>query len=786
MPHSESSTIGSGTEGSTLSTLVYSPQIRVRIASHMDGGSIIDVSEDLVQGTLNIRTNGVHTFHFQLQNPQRKYDRALQPMDRIVVEMKRIAWVRVFSGYLNNGPIFSAWPRVLDISASCTLKRLQFWFWDPSSDASKTLLDALLGPARQSPAALMSTQAAAAAGGAAGGATAGAGAATGATADPSLSSFDADISAAVVQILVNVVRWPQEKIHIAAFPGGWEAFADSMAQVAAQAAQASTGIFGDFTSIIGFGGTAAQGTAGAATGAAAGAAAGGASPAGATAAGGATADPSTGGVIAGTPLATNGALQAGTYGGVQLNAAQASTAAQIYNIAKSRGLSNQAASIAIATAMQESTLRNINFGDRDSVGVFQQRPSQGWGSPAQLTDVTYATNAFFDALVKVPNYQTLSLTQAAQAVQRSAFPNAYARWEALARATVASLSGASPGAATPAGAAGTGTAAAGGAGAGAGTATAAGAGAAAGAVGAAGAAGAASGAGGAADAAAAAAAAGLISPQVAQAYQSLVSIYSWGLQPSMDPLGHLLEGSRAMMNDQPILPFIANLMSGTMRSWCSAPNGDFIAWFPDYFGIWNTAAVMNIRQIELMDFTVDWFDQEIVTHQYVVGSPMAMLNAADGSFSGVPDSSGFNWLLSTNGIATMDNPQIFQALFGEAASAQFVAEYLYRFGGRPNMVNMPQVVQGKPEFFMALYLFMQRWANQFRANVPMTFMPELWPGMLLALPDYEFQAYIMEVQHSFKFGKGGGFHTSAKICAPARTSAKTDIFGLLPLAGSAR
>jgi hypothetical protein len=85
---------------------------------------------------------------------------------------------------------------------------------------------------------------------------------------------------------------------------------------------------------------------------------------------------------------------------------------------------------------------------------------------------------------------------------------------------------------------------------------------------------------------------------------------------------------------------------------------------------------------------------------------------------------------------------------------------------------------------MALYLFMQRWAAQFRASVPMTFMPELWPGMLLRLPEYNFQAYIVEVQHTFQFGPGGGFHTAAQIVAPARMSGdRSDILGMLPLGG---
>jgi hypothetical protein len=89
---------------------------------------------------------------------------------------------------------------------------------------------------------------------------------------------------------------------------------------------------------------------------------------------------------------------------------------------------------------------------------------------------------------------------------------------------------------------------------------------------------------------------------------------------------------------------------------------------------------------------------------------------------------------------------------------------------------------------MALYLFMQRWANQFKATIPMTFMPELWPGMILALPEFNFQAYIQEVVHTFQFGKGGYFTTNATVVAPARTTpgspeSRTDVFGLLPLGG---
>lgn len=107
--------------------------------------------------------------------------------------------------------------------------------------------------------------------------------------------------------------------------------------------------------------------------------------------------------------------------------------------------------IAIATAMQESGLRNLTYGDRDSLGLFQQRPSSGWGTPVQITTPEYAARAFFGGpgsptpntgLLDIPNWQQLDLTVAAQSVQRSAFPTAYARWEGLANDVVGKLAGA--------------------------------------------------------------------------------------------------------------------------------------------------------------------------------------------------------------------------------------------------------------------------------------------------------------------------------------------------------
>ncbi|MEV0392146.1 M23 family metallopeptidase [Polymorphospora rubra] len=85
--------------------------------------------------------------------------------------------------------------------------------------------------------------------------------------------------------------------------------------------------------------------------------------------------------------------------------------------------------IAVATAIQESGLRNLAGGDRDSVGLFQQRPSQGWGTPTQLQDPSYASQAFYRKLVTIAGWEAMPLTDAAQAVQVSAYPDAYAKHE---------------------------------------------------------------------------------------------------------------------------------------------------------------------------------------------------------------------------------------------------------------------------------------------------------------------------------------------------------------------
>jgi len=129
---------------------------------------------------------------------------------------------------------------------------------------------------------------------------------------------------------------------------------------------------------------------------------------------------------------------------VDLDVDQMANAGTITAVTVSRDLPERAATIAVATAMQESRLVNLAGGDLDSIGLFQQRPSEGWGDPAQIENPVYSTGRFLDRLVAVPGYAALPLTVAAQDVQHSGYPEAYAQHEADATVLSGAFSGRTP------------------------------------------------------------------------------------------------------------------------------------------------------------------------------------------------------------------------------------------------------------------------------------------------------------------------------------------------------
>jgi hypothetical protein len=129
---------------------------------------------------------------------------------------------------------------------------------------------------------------------------------------------------------------------------------------------------------------------------------------------------------------------------ITLGTSQAGIAATIAGVAQRDALPARAVTVAYAAAWQESKLQNLPYGDRDSVGVFQQRPSQGWGKRSQLENPVYATSKFFSALAQVPGYQRMPVYQAAQAVQRSADGFAYQRFQPIAAHMAAAFTGRDP------------------------------------------------------------------------------------------------------------------------------------------------------------------------------------------------------------------------------------------------------------------------------------------------------------------------------------------------------
>lgn len=856
-----------------MSTLVYAPGVKVYIDTYKHG--LLDVSEDITAGGMTRRQNAPSSLNFSLNNARRKYDNVFMPNDRVVVMMKRLTWMRTYTGYLNKVPLFSAWPRVIDITSTCSLKRLQYFYWDPGIEASRNLVRAsLLIPIDGS--------------------------------EP-----DGGIKQIVLNLLEQVVDWSGvggssvaqddaratqkgKKVHIGEIPKEWfkwvleirDAVLDNINEEQAVVSQLQAAL-GSFST------------------------------------------------IAGAPASGGGAVSGGTYDGYSINAEQAGWANAILTACKQRGVTTRDMEYAIGCAIQESQLKNLTGGDRDSVGLFQQRPSQGWGSVEQCRDPAHATNKFLDGIVGISGRDSKPFTVVIQTVQRSGFPSAYAKWEGAAKQIVAKFNS-PPTLAGDAGfqsAAGAGTQSSqipdnrgqsdsqtfmnqgiglvtrnpniryhlggdaeptdpnplvldcssfarwcylhtlghlngmprtasaiyqwcinnGGSaipadvamqtpgalvfrseggpssihhmeislGTGHGTV------------------GAHSTAGGVG-----------IRSQVTNYYNygALVPniTYAQGVQPYFDPnssdphrngdmpprpgskgyvgspesggqaaVGAHTDGEpkdflfgsatawnpvnnqsnfdsqgfvgiRALANDTPILPYIAQLLASCLRSFSSAPNGDFIAWFPDYYGLWGTAAKMILQPIEVMDFTVDWDDAGLVTHQFVTGivAGSAGIDVQTGAVGSTINSVN---KFQSAGVATIDIPAVMSALFGlEATKVEadaFLKVIYQRFGPRPKYDEVQGIQSGTGEFFYALYLFMQQWAYQYNANIPMTFMPELWPGMLIQMPFFNFQAYVNEVTHTWSFGPQGSFTTSVNIAAPARLNSKDPRLTGLPLAG---
>jgi hypothetical protein len=249
-----------------------------------------------------------------------------------------------------------------------------------------------------------------------------------------------------------------------------------------------------------------------------------------------------------------------------------------------------------------------------------------------------------------------------------------------------------------------------------------------------------------------------------------------------------LTGPRQLLNDTPLMVLANQLSGASMRDYCSAPNGDIIAWWPDLFNQYGTCSQLVLQDIELQPFTIQWSDSNLVTHQFVIGS--VPLGQFVGNAALSVDNEFALRQFFTHGIASIDFPEILRALFNTNPNDLSTAGWtdtqaLYqRFGARVNKQNIPWIASPEVEFWYAVHLFRESWAAQFSTQVPISWMPELYPGMILQIPGYGLQLYVDQVEHSWDLGPdGSGFRTSVSCKAPSTIGRQNRLYGL-PVGGT--
>jgi hypothetical protein len=623
-----------------MTTLLYNPGVRIVLDTRAYG--IIDVTEDIESGTMTLNENALHTLSFTLSNRGGKYIGKLTPNDRVVVQMKRVQWLQVFSGYLNVVPYFSTFNQSVTISASCTLKRVFYHFWDPGLTASIELLNSALMQQSSTP--------------------------------------DAGMTQVIIALLIQVIGWDPALIHIGVIP------LDFLQTIANLWTSVEAGIN---TTINNLGGLIVGGQFG--------------TDVGSTVApnlNGASAPPGTTIPVLSGLAQTEASLSKWDasfqwgYGAPGVSADEQKTAK-----AYLKGADGQGQRILVGNALTGKCICvSTNGGFQDST---QPQGAVNLSASAMNAlgisgDQGQVVLAWAPVKPTTP-FGPFTIPPPAGAVKQ----------------TGASQSG-------------------------------------------------------------------LWTDGDGQ-----LIVGNWAPTPQQDYVGYALTGYRALMNDTSIYSTVASCVNTALRSFCSAPNGDFIAWFPDYFGLYGLAATYTLETIELQDFTITWTDATLVTHQYTVGSTIG------GVAMGTDPSEEGNTVTATNmydtyGVATIDVPGLFAALFntGDADNGLFgkdAAQQIYQqFGARPSFQQMQTIGQGEIEFWYAVHQWMLSWSQQFSCNIPITFTPELFPGMLLRIPAYGFQAYVTSVTHSWSLQNGGGFQTQVGILAPS----STDGNGLIGLARS--
>lgn len=241
------------------------------------------------------------------------------------------------------------------------------------------------------------------------------------------------------------------------------------------------------------------------------------------------------------------------------------------------------------------------------------------------------------------------------------------------------------------------------------------------------------------------------------------NLFTYSFLPSVfaPKINSLFSGEKSFIYAQPLIQSIQATCRGSLRNFASAPNGDFVAYYPDHFGIDGKPAVLQLEDIECKNVKIDFSDDSLATHVYVAGSE-SIYN---------PGITPAGWIM-TQGVATVEDEWLFQRMSRVAAGRMEAMDgqsIMRIFGPRPMTQEFPEIVGGPMEKMLAISLFMQKWAEQYNTQVEFTFMPELFPGMRISLSG-NLQVYVTQVEHTWDFENG--FNTTAIINAPSNSNVK--------------
>jgi hypothetical protein len=208
-----------------------------------------------------------------------------------------------------------------------------------------------------------------------------------------------------------------------------------------------------------------------------------------------------------------------------------------------------------------------------------------------------------------------------------------------------------------------------------------------------------------------------------------------------------------------------------MRSFQSAPDGSFVAYYPDPFGINGKISIFNLEDIELIDCHINVSDDPMATHVYIDGD-MTMMGQDQGDAG---------WI-GTSGVATVENEALWKMLAaaspGDVDASWSPSQLLQRFGVRPYKNTYTLAGNAGLEFLLACQTFMGKWAAQYSTDIGMTFMPELLPGMRVNMVGKNLAVYISEVTHEFDWSSG--FKTRATVSAATNPNAAYAVYSTLP------